>query len=152
MFILKSSSWPLASAEHHVVISTWKCTLNIHPPPPQKCLLLQGLEWPDTSAETWPLKRSSHEKLIIIGDYCANTCGHLKCACSAGKSDFPSADWQKDWLMWASAAAFLTWASKDVVLYYTSTKYETFQMVLLLGLTVCLKVDLAVVWIEDERM
>lgn len=28
----------------------------------------------------------------------------------------------------------LTWASKDVVLCYTSAKYETFQMVLLLGL------------------
>lgn len=46
----------------------------------------------------------------------------------------------------------LTWVSKDVVLYYTSTKYKTLQMVLLLGLAFCLKLDLEVVWIEDEKM
>lgn len=46
----------------------------------------------------------------------------------------------------------LTWASKDVVLYYTSTKYETLQVLLPLGLTFCLKLDPAVVWIEEEKM
>lgn len=46
----------------------------------------------------------------------------------------------------------LTWASKDVVLYYTTTKHESFKMVLLLGLTFCLKLDLAVVWIKDEKI
>lgn len=46
----------------------------------------------------------------------------------------------------------LTWAPKDAVLHYISASRRPSQMVLLLGLSLCLELDLVIVWLEDERM
>lgn len=40
----------------------------------------------------------------------------------------------------------LTWAPKDVVLLYTSANWRPLQVVLLLGLSLCLELDLVLVW------